>query len=131
MNYKLVKRPNPRNTAAPPRYYAQGITQGKVDIREIAEMISEKSTLTTIDILAVVEALLKSIPRELAKGSIVNLGEFGSFWLTIHSEGSELPEDFNQTMIKGTKLNFRPGKLVKNVLDDITFVKVKAEPSPQ
>jgi len=129
VNFKLVQKLNPRVPAAPSKYYALGVNGGEVGVRELADRITEASTLTTIDTLAVLEALLKVIPRELASGKIVRLGDFGTFRLTLKSEGSDQPENFNNTLIKGTKLHFRPGKLFKSVLKNIEFAKAKVNPS--
>jgi predicted histone-like DNA-binding protein len=129
VRFKLIERINPRQPGDPPRHYAIGVNQGKVDIRELSEMISEKSTVTSIDTMAVIEALLKVIPRELANGRIVALGDLGSLSLTLKSEGSDQPENFSASMIRGTKLHFRPGKEVKKVLNNISYAKVKADQS--
>ena len=129
LKFKVIPRLNPRIPEAPPKYYAIGISQGEVDVRELAEQITAQSTVSTIDTLAVLEALLKVIPRELSAGKIVRLGDLGSFRLTLSSEGSEQPEDFNASMIKGTKLHFRAGKLFRNVLKTIDFIKVKTDQS--
>lgn len=129
VKFKLIERKNPRQPGEPPRYYAIGVSQGKVDIRELSDMITEKSTLTSIDTLAVIEALLTVIPRELAKGRIVTLGDLGTLRLTIKSEGSDQPDKFNASLIKGTKLHFRPGKKVREVLNNISYVKAKTDQS--
>lgn len=129
MKFRLIERKNPRQPGDPSRFYAIGVTDAKVDIRELSEMITEKSTVTSIDTLAVIEALLTVIPRELAKGRIVTLGDLGTLRLTIKSEGSDQPDKFNASLIKGTKLHFRPGKKVKEVLNNISFVKAKTDQS--
>ena len=129
LNFRLISKKNPRDPNASAKYYALGTTSGEVGVRELADRITESSTVTSIDTLAVLEALLKVISRKLANGRIVRLGDLGTFRLTLKSEGSDQPENFNNTMIKGTKLHFRPGKLFKNVLKNIVFAKVKVNPS--
>lgn len=129
IKFRLIERKNPRQPGDPPRYYAIGVNQGRLDIREMANQISELSTVTSIDTVAVIEALLKVIPRELANGKIVTLGDLGSFRLTLKSEGSDQPENFNASMIKGTHLHFRPGKEVKKVLNNIVYAKAKTDQS--
>jgi predicted histone-like DNA-binding protein len=130
LNYRLIKRQNPRDPAAPRRYYAVGVAQGVTDVRELVDRISDLSTVTSIDTLAVLEALLKVIPKELSNGRIVRLGDLGTFRLTLKSEGSDQSENFNNSFIKGTNLIFRAGKLFRNVLKNIDFAKAKTNPSP-
>jgi nucleoid DNA-binding protein len=64
------------------------------------------------------------VPKCLADGQIVRLGDFGSFYIRIKSEGATTEDGFNVSMIKDTKLHFRPGKEIENVLNNITFEKV-------
>lgn len=125
--FRVIPRVNPREPENPPKYYASNVSQGEVNVRDLADQITAQSTVSTIDTLAVLEALLKVIPRELSNGKIVRLGDLGSFRVTITSEGSDQPEDFNASMIKGTNLHFRGGKLFRNVLNNIDFVKVKTD----
>jgi predicted histone-like DNA-binding protein len=127
LKFRIIPKVNPREPENPPKYYASNVSQGEVNVRDLAEQITAQSTVTTIDTLAVLEALLKVIPRELSNGKIVRLGDLGSFRLTLSSEGSEQSDDFNASMIKGTKLHFRGGKLFRNVLRNIDFVKVKTD----
>ena len=74
--------------------------------------------------MAVLEALLQVIPEELADSNIVRLGDFGSFYTTIKSGGADTEKDFNDSMIEKTTIKFRPGKLVKDVLNNVTYKKV-------
>jgi predicted histone-like DNA-binding protein len=74
--------------------------------------------------MAVIESLLQIIPRYLADGKIVRLGELGSFYLSIQAEGSPSPEKVNASKIKRNKLHFRAGKLVKQMLKHLYYRKV-------
>ena len=130
LNYRLIQRQNPRDPGSPRKYYAVGVAQGVTDVRELVDRISDLSTVTSIDTLAVLEALLKVIPKELSNGRIVRLGDLGTFRLTLKSEGSDQSENFNNSFIKGTNLIFRAGKLFRNVLKNIDFAKGKTGPSP-
>jgi len=71
----------------------------------------------------VLEALLTTIPDELAAGNIVELGDFGNFWLRGNSEGSETAADVRASSIKGVLPRFNAGKEFKKALDAIEFEK--------
>ncbi len=129
LNYRLIQRQNPREPGSPRKYYAVGVSQGVTDVRELVDRISDLSTVTSIDTLAVLEALLKVIPKELSNGRIVRLGDLGTFRLTLKSEGSDQSDNFNNSFIKGTNLIFRPGILFRNVLKNVGFAKAKTGPS--
>ena len=123
LHYRLIQKTNPRDLAAPKKYYANAVTRSDVTLRELAKEIAEISTVSTVDTMAVIESLLQIIPRHVAQGDIVRLGDFGSFSVRISSNGSATEEDFTSALIKGLNLHFRPGKEIKNQLGAVTFVK--------
>jgi nucleoid DNA-binding protein len=61
------------------------------------------------------------VPRELAKGNIVELGEFGNFWLRATADGAETPEEVRADQISSVMPRFNPGKEFKRAIDGITF----------
>lgn len=121
--FSVISKKNPRDPNAPERYYPSYKSSGRTDTRELVRRIGEISTVSSVDSLAVVEGLLAVIPQELAKGNIVELGDFGSFRITIQSNGEDRPEDVNADNIEGAKATFMPGKLFQQVLDRIEFKK--------
>lgn len=121
INYNVIERVNPRDVEAPRKFYAVKQNQGIVSVRDLARRISRETMLGIVETTAVVEALLAAVPELLADGKIVSLGEFGSFRLTIQSDGTESPETFNRAAIKGTKIHFRAGKEFANRLSTIEY----------
>jgi predicted histone-like DNA-binding protein len=79
--------------------------------------------VSTPDTLAVLEALLLVMPKYIGDGKIIRLGEFGSFGLTISSEGHDNEEEVTSKSIKGNSLNFRPGGELKVTLENIKYEK--------
>jgi predicted histone-like DNA-binding protein len=123
VKYTVVPKKNPRDPAAPRKYYPIAVSKGHTDLREIAERIALISTDSTIDSLAMLGALLLVIPEELADGRIVRLGEFGSFSLTIQANGEDQPQSVGTHNIRQTKVHFKPGKVFKGMLKDLKFHK--------
>ncbi len=89
VKFNVVERGNPSNREAPKKFYPSIQSSGRVTTREMAEMAAQRSTLSTMDMMAAIESFLAIIPEQLAKGNIVELGEFGTFWLRSTSEGAE------------------------------------------
>jgi len=81
------------------------------------------STVSSIDNLAVMEAMLRLIPLKLLEGNIVYLGDFGTIYLNLASEGVENEADFTIGNIKGVKVRFRPGKDFLESLKGVEFEK--------
>lgn len=123
VKFNVVERGNPSNREAPKKYYPSIQSSGRVSTRELAEMAAQRSTLSSMDMMAAIESFLAIIPEQLAKGNIVELGEFGTFWLRTTSEGAETPEEVRATQITSILPRFNPGKVFKHVLDGIEFVK--------
>jgi len=123
VKYNTVQRGNPSNAEAPKKFYPSIESSGRKTLRQMAERIAQISTVSSTDTMAVLEALLTTIPQELAAGNIVELGDFGNFWLRGDSEGTETAADVRASSIKGVLPRFNAGKEFKKVLDVIEFEK--------
>ncbi len=123
LKYSLMQRVNPRDPAAARKFYAVAVSKDHVDLRMLSTEISNISTVSSIDTMAVLESLVQVLPQYLLDGRTIKLGEFGTFRLTISSEGAETAEEFSSSLIKKVKLNFRPGKLISNALKTISYEK--------
>ena len=75
--------------------------------------------------MAAIESFLTIVPGELAKGNIVELGDFGTFWLRTTSEGAATAEEVRADQISDVMPRFNPGKEFKRVLDLIKFNKTQ------
>jgi predicted histone-like DNA-binding protein len=91
--------------------------------RDVARRASEMSTVSMADTAAVIENFLSIIADEISRGNIVQLGEFGSFWIRIETEGEEAASDVAASNITGVLVRFTPGKEFKEALEKITFEK--------
>ncbi len=123
VRYNIVERGNPGKPDAPKKFYPSIQSSGRVTTRELAEMAAQRSTLSTMDMMAAIEGFLAIIPEQLIKGNIVELGEFGSFWLRTTSEGAESAETVHATQITSVLPRFNPGKVFKQTLDRVEFVR--------
>ena len=123
VKFNIVERGNPSNREAPKKFYPSIQSSGRVSTREMAAMAAQRSTLSTMDMMAAIESFLTIIPEQLAKGNIVELGDFGNFWLRIESVGTESSDSVNASQITGTMPRFNPGREFKRAIDQIEFNK--------
>lgn len=129
VKFNVVERGNPANREAPKKFYPSVASSGRKTLRQMAGRISQISTVSSTDTMAVLEALLNVIPEELAAGNIVELGDFGNFWLKANSEGSDTPEQVRASNITNLLPRFNPGKEFKKVLATVEYEKgVLVEP---
>lgn len=123
--YVISQKGNPSKPNDPKKFYASSKSSGDVTLRALSKEISSISTVSTADVMAVLEGFIEVVPKLLSDGKIVRLGDFGSLSLVIKSEGKEKEEDVNANAIIGKKINFRAGTVLNNAMSGITFEKEK------
>ena len=123
VKFNVVERGNPSNPQAPKKFYPSIESSGRKTLRQMAERISQISTVSSADTMAVLEALLTTIPQELAEGNIVELGDFGNFWLKANADGADTADAVRSTQINTLLPRFNAGKEFKKVLVGIEFEK--------
>ena len=123
VKFSASPKKDPSNLEADPKYYAIVKSDGRADTQAVARSINSMSTVSEPDTLAVLSAFLYVVPEKLADGKIVELGDFGTFRVTVSSEGAAQPEELTARHITDTKVIFTPGKRFKQMLDTIEFQK--------
>jgi predicted histone-like DNA-binding protein len=121
VKYVVVARGNPQDRDAPPKYYPRVKSTGKANIQDVAERAADMSTFSPIDLAAAVETFLNVLPKELAVGRTVELGDFGTFSVRVRSVGSDTEGEVTSRNITRTVLAFRPGKRIKKIIDQIEY----------
>ncbi|KAF5068092.1 HU domain fused to wHTH, Ig, or Glycine-rich motif [anaerobic digester metagenome] len=123
IRYALAERPNPRDMTAPRKFYAHAKSTGDINLKQLSKDISARSTVNSSDTLAVLDSLIQQLVKELEAGRIVRLGDFGSFQISISSEGADTAEQFTSSMIKGSRILFRPGIDLRDMLATVSYQK--------
>jgi len=124
VKFNVVERGNPGDLQAPKKYYPSIQSSGRMTLRQLSTRISQMCTVSSPDTMAVLESLLTIIPQELSEGNIVELGEFGNFWLRNTGEGVEEIEKVSASNVTKVMPRFNPGKEFKKALASVDFVKV-------
>ena len=114
----------PGDKNLPPKYYAQAQARGDVNIREMASRIQGTCTVTKADVYAVLVALEDVIVEALQNGEIVRLGELGTFQVGLSGKGAVTSEDYDTSLIRKARINFRPGLTLAGMLSSLSFSKV-------
>ncbi|MDY0781498.1 HU family DNA-binding protein [Tenacibaculum sp. IB213877] len=123
IKFKTMARKNPRDLAAPEKYYASVVANGATNLETMAELISAQCTVTETDCIAVLNILEENIIRELKQGRIVRLGKLGNFQVGISSEGFDTIEEVNANAITKSRILFRPAKRLRKLLSNLTYQK--------
>lgn len=125
LRYYLTQRHNPKDPEGDRKYYAILKSKDIVQFSEFADDIADYTAVNTPDVKAVIEALIKLVSRDLLRGRVIKLGELGTFYLTIHSNGKETIGDFTLSDIKGISLRFKPNKVMKKNLKNVEFGRIE------
>jgi predicted histone-like DNA-binding protein len=124
VKFKVVEKGNPGKPSEPKKFYASANADGEVTFRSLSKQIAQGSTtVSDTDVLAVLNDLNKALVLHLAEGKIVRFGDFGSFQVSLSSEGTETAEKFNSSHVKSAKIHFRPGIDLKEMLKTLHFEK--------
>lgn len=126
VKYNVVGRKNPQKPNEAPKFYANAKADGEISLKAIAkEVAAGSTTVSDTDMLATLNEITKVLIKHLANGKIVKFGDFGSFQITITSEGIEDEKKFTASHIKGNKIQFRPGTDLKEMLATVKYEKFK------
>ena len=94
-------------------WYARAISPDLVGVKDLANRVSARCTVTEPDILAVISALVFEMNQVLKSGSRVKIDGLGTFRVSFHSQGVEDAKDFNvQKNIYGAHVLFAPSVTV-------------------
>lgn len=129
INYSIAAMKNPNPMAeGEVRYYAKAQANGVVTVDQLADEIAYATTLTDGDVLNAIRALVSQIKKHLQNGRIVRLEALGSFQVQLSSSGASSEEEFNPALIRGVRLQFRPGTSIREILNP-TVLKFHKVPS--
>ena len=83
------------------KFYPQAAPTTPVTLAQIVKRIEKRSTVSSADVKAVLDALQYEVIEALENGNTVRLGDIGSFRLTIKAEGAATAVE---AKTKGAKL---------------------------
>lgn len=91
------------------RYYPGVALSGTMNIAAVATEIEKRSTVSSADVKAVLDALQFEVKQALADGHTVRLGDLGSFRLTVAAAyGSDEKENVTARYISHVRVRFTP-----------------------
>jgi predicted histone-like DNA-binding protein len=117
---KKIQRRNPQD-AAKSKWYLTQESSGNVSTKAIAKEIEGRSSLSLGDVQSVLSNLVEVMPVFLKLGESVKLEGFGTFRVSVTSDGVSSPDELNVHNVKGVKLVFAPSVDLKRQFNDISF----------
>ena len=119
---KAVQRINPSEPDEPKKWYPVQYTTKRVDESEVAMLIADETTLNPMEAAMAIRQLRKVVQRLLLDGKSVKLGDWGTFNITLNTEGAERKEDLTARNVKRVNINFQPANEMKAAMQKADFV---------
>jgi predicted histone-like DNA-binding protein len=120
--YNKAQRANPLHPEDIRLWFIFLKSIGQIGEKEVAKLLSDETTLNRKEAEMALAQFEKILIRLLLDGHSVQLGDWGSFYLTCSCKGSETKEGATVHNIKELKIRFVPGKALKAALKDATFL---------
>ena len=124
VKYSVIPRINPRDRESEPKYYAQAKMSGEVTLREMCERIQQSCTVTKADVHAVLVSMEDVFVDALKGGEIIRLGDLGTFRISLSSKGSLTEKEYTSSLIKKSRIIFRPGSVLSDALASLSYSKL-------
>ena len=121
LNYSIAMLPNPMEKNDPHKAYAKAQINGELSLKELSKEVSNKCTVHSADVSAVLIATVETMLAALRDGKQVDFGELGKFRLQITSKGAITAEDFTADNITGVTIQFIPGDDLKGIFKGLEF----------
>ncbi|MEE0869969.1 MAG: hypothetical protein U0L52_01140 [Bacteroidaceae bacterium] len=113
-------KPEQGNKTYPVAQYAQNL-----DINAMAQhMASHGSKYHKGDIISVATQLVDCIREQLLLGNRVNLGDLGTFYVTLKAEAANNAESFSTSLITDVNARWRPSAQFKSLINEASFTYV-------
>lgn len=128
VNYSVFMMKNPMNPSAPKKAYAKAQASKVLDFDVLCKRVAHGCTCTKADVAAVLIASVEEMQSALQDGEIVVLGELGRFQTQVSSHAAITEDEFNNTLIRGARISFKPGKALRDALATMSYQKVPQLP---
>jgi predicted histone-like DNA-binding protein len=126
---RIIKKINPLDKTKF-KYYLVQKKAGSQDMDAMATRIARREDITEGNVMAVTKGLLHEMGSMLGLGQTVKLSKFGSFHLSVQSEGADKPEDLTTRNVKHVKIVFVPGTELRDELAHLSFtIETAIDPS--
>lgn len=99
------------------RYIARPCKRNKIDINQISQIISERSTFSKPDVMGVLYSFVDLIPELLMNNYTVHLEPLGVYSLSFKCKPAEQPDDISYRSVTEVRMQFRPSTELKQRLN--------------
>jgi predicted histone-like DNA-binding protein len=124
--FNKIRRGNPANPLIPQLWYLVLKSMGLLKEKEVAKLLADETTLNPREAEFAIGQLFKVVTTALLDGKTVQLGDLGSFRLTVHCVGVETEEEVTAAQVKNLTVRFTASEELKVAVNKAQFVAVKS-----
>ncbi|MCM0275912.1 HU family DNA-binding protein [Bacteroides fragilis] len=124
VNYSVVTRTNPLKKEEPAKFYAQIQAKDEYKFEDLASAVESRCSVTSSDVKAVMDAVMKEMSSQLKDGKIVRINDLGTFRISVTSKGVDTEKAFNASKISKVRILFRPCRELQSMCSSIKFSKL-------
>lgn len=122
INYSIYMKANPIHPEQPEKAYAKNQVSEVWSLEKFAKHISDHNGVYSRGtVKGVICDMCECLVEQLLNGVKIQLGELGTFGISISSEGAESVEKFTSKNIKAVNILFSPGEDFENLLNRAEF----------
>lgn len=124
ISYKIVKQIFGYDKTKTVKYVAKSVTGEMLTFDKVRNQVSQICGIHRGTSNLVIDGLLDVLVNNLDMGHSVQLGEFGILRPGIRAKAQSSEETVDAATIYRRKINFIPGKMLKNFLKDVSVTRV-------
>ncbi len=123
INYSIVMRGNPRDPEASKKAYATAQYTEVMTLEKFAEHIANHGCVyKRSDIIAILTMAVDCMREQLLAGQKIQLGDLGSFYISLNSEGALTAAEYNPAIhVKRVNVNWSCGRHFTDLLQEAEF----------
>ena len=120
--YNKMQRKNPSKPAEPAKWYPILRRVEMMKEKDVARHISDETTLNPKEAEMAISQLKKVLIAALLNGQSVQLGDWGTFHLTLSSEGVATEAEVSPAQVKKVNIRFQAGKELQEAINKAQFI---------
>jgi predicted histone-like DNA-binding protein len=130
IKYQVLQRQDPRDRSVPGKFYAALTKRYEITFDELLNEIIDISTVSIGDTYNVLQTLIHLIKKHLQEGRTLKVGDLGTFYVTINSDGKDSDQEVDSNSIKKANIRFRPSVKLKDAMNRLKFNRIDENGAP-
>lgn len=112
------------------KYVARPFSIGSVDFSQLCDQVTAVGLMPRGIVKSVLDGLIDSLKTYMEMGASVSLGEFGTLRPSFGCKSQDDAKEITADTLCRRRIIFTPGKLLKNMINDVSIVKLQLPGEP-